>query len=287
MVKPSASKLGLTKRSKRVQLSYWFTKSLVVDGQLHLRRVSAGKNPAVVLTKQLSASNMHKLLPKLGVRTRAADSRDLLTMLSLELLASSREDRCSFFIGMMAEQPVAAQRLASRVDSRLLPGNSLHHTSQEVAPILQSSQTTFSFLEALLVIMKLYWFVVCVYSSLASTRTSLRRALGTPSSCPSVALVSLLSTSLQRSLMRTNPRNGSRQPMSAVSFCMEWGASAYHDSSLHSESQLCSNYTVSLALRTFASTWSAAKQRRWLQFHRTSLLHSCLRMKLTPYHQLC
>ena len=86
-----------------------------LDGQLALRKVSAGKNPAAMLTKHLPASTLHKILPKLGVRTRAADSRDLLSMLSLGPLVSSREVKSSFFIRMMAEQSVPAQLIPSSV----------------------------------------------------------------------------------------------------------------------------------------------------------------------------
>ena len=53
---------------------------LIANGQLQLSKISAGKNRATGLTKHLSASTLHKLLPKLGVVTRAADSKDLLTM---------------------------------------------------------------------------------------------------------------------------------------------------------------------------------------------------------------
>ena len=69
-----ASKLGITKKSKHVQLSYLFKHDLIVHGQLQLRKIQAGKNPATMLTKHLSASRLHKLLPTLGVTTRAADS---------------------------------------------------------------------------------------------------------------------------------------------------------------------------------------------------------------------
>ena len=74
-----ASKLGLTRKNKHVQLGYMFMK----DCQLQLSKIPAGKNPAAMLTNNLPASTIHTLLPKLGVRTRAADSKDLLSMLNL------------------------------------------------------------------------------------------------------------------------------------------------------------------------------------------------------------
>ena len=80
--KALASKLGLTRKSKHVQLRFLFMQDLVATGQLKLSRVPSEKNPADILTKYLQASTLHKLLPKLGVVTRAVDSKDLLSMLS-------------------------------------------------------------------------------------------------------------------------------------------------------------------------------------------------------------
>ena len=119
------------------------------------------------------------------------------------MLASSREEQSSFFIGMMAEQPVPAQLVASSVAS--LPSNSFHQPSQEAVLSLQSTQRTYSLssfwwylfffvvawlcaasyvftnvvsfqmyglvLSAMLVLMKLYQFTVFVYDQLPSTRT--------------------------------------------------------------------------------------------------------------------
>ena len=123
--KALASKLGLTRKSKHVQLRYLFMQDLVANGQLKLSKIPTEKNPADVLTKYLSASTLHKLLPKLGVMTRAADSKDLLSVISLELPACSPATPDSFFIGMMAEEPVTAQLVASCVASRPLPSSSL------------------------------------------------------------------------------------------------------------------------------------------------------------------
>ena len=109
--KALASKLGLTRKSKHVQLRYLFMKDLLANGQLNPSKIPAGKNPAAMLTRHLPASTLHKLLPKLGVIARAADSKALLSMLNLEVLASSSKEQSSFFIGMMAEQPVTAASL--------------------------------------------------------------------------------------------------------------------------------------------------------------------------------
>ena len=133
------------------------------------------------------------------MRTRAADSKDLLSVVHLEMLASPRKEQSSFFIGMMAKHPVTAQLVASRVASRPLPSNSFQQPSQEAVPNLQSSQRPFTlssfwrylffvvallcaapyvvsfqmyglFLSAMLVLRKLYRFIVFVYGQFTSTR---------------------------------------------------------------------------------------------------------------------
>ena len=158
-------------------------------------------------------------------------------MISFELLACPPECPDSSFIGMMAEEPVTAQVVASRVASRPLPSSSLQPHTQEVVPNLQSSQRTFSwnsfwwyflcvvaflgaanfvtdnflnlkiygfFLSAMLVVVKTYWVISFVCKNLVSTTTSLpRRALG-PTSF--LALGSLSPTSLQSTMLSINPR---------------------------------------------------------------------------------
>ena len=131
--KALALKLGLTRKSKRVQLGYTFTQDLLANGQLNLSKIPAGKNHAAVLTKHLAASMLHKLLPKLGVRTRAADSKDLLSVVNLEMLASPREEQSSFFIGMMAQHPVTAQLVPPNVASRACKDGGLQANSQKAA----------------------------------------------------------------------------------------------------------------------------------------------------------
>ena len=75
---------------------------LVASGQLKLSKIPSERNPADVLTKYLQASTLHKLLPKLGVITRAVDSKDLLSVISFDGQGSS-QPATSFFIGMLAE----------------------------------------------------------------------------------------------------------------------------------------------------------------------------------------
>ena len=66
--KSLASKLGLSKKSRRVQLRYLFKQDLIANGQLQLSKIPAEKNQATVLTKHLSASPLHRLLSRLGAQ---------------------------------------------------------------------------------------------------------------------------------------------------------------------------------------------------------------------------
>ena len=61
--KALASKLGLTRKSKHVQLKYMITQDLLANGQLQLSKIPAGKNHAAMLARHLPASTLHKLLP--------------------------------------------------------------------------------------------------------------------------------------------------------------------------------------------------------------------------------
>ena len=106
--RPLASKLGLSRRNRQVQLR---TK----DGQLRLCKVLPHKNLAECLTKNLSTASFHRLLPKLMVHTRAVEAQALLTRLGGENLASFCSS--SFFIGMVALNPPMAQTRASSTDS--------------------------------------------------------------------------------------------------------------------------------------------------------------------------
>ena len=125
---------------------------LVASGQLKLSRVPSERNPADALTKYLQASTLHKLLPKLGVMTRAADSKDLLSVISFDGRVSSQPTTSSFFIGMLAEQHVSAQLVASRAYSRRsLATRSLRPESQQEDQPTPTSFTWSSF----------RWFYVC------------------------------------------------------------------------------------------------------------------------------
>ena len=153
--KALASKLGLTRKSKHVQLRFLFMQDLVANGQLKLSRVPSERNPADVLTKYLQASTLHKLLPKLGVVTRAVDSKDLLSVISFEGRVASQPPTSSFFIGMLAESHASAQLVASRAYSRRSLPRSLRLESQPDEPAAPSTPTSFSW-------SSFVWFSVCI-----------------------------------------------------------------------------------------------------------------------------
>ena len=148
--KALASKLGLTRKSKHVQLRFLFMQDLVASGQLKLSKIPSERNPADVLTKYMQASTLHKLLPKLGVMTRAVDSKELLSVISFDGRVSS-QPTSSFFIGMLAEEPISSQLVASRAHSRRSLPRSLPPESQEVEQPTPTRFTWSSF----------RWFSVC------------------------------------------------------------------------------------------------------------------------------
>ena len=158
-------------------------------------------------------------------------------MLNLEMLASSRSEQSSFFIGMMAKHPVIAQLVASRVALRPIPSSSLYQHSQEAVQNLQSSQRTFSLssfwrylffvvvllcanllatdsfahfkicsllLSGMRSLTQLCFDIVIVLKQWAFRTAFWTRALRTTTS--SLALGRLSTTSLQRPMLSTNPR---------------------------------------------------------------------------------
>ena len=119
---------------------------LVANGQLKLSKIPSERNPADVLTKYLQASTLHKLLPKLGVMTRAVDSKEMLSVLSFDGQVCSSQPTSSFFIGMLSEEPITAQLVASRAYSRRsLPTRSLPEESREPVQSTPRSFTWSSF----------------------------------------------------------------------------------------------------------------------------------------------
>ena len=325
---------------KHVQLGYMFIRDLLANGQLQLSKIPAGKNPAAMLTKHLAASNLHKLLSKLGVRTRPADSKDLLSVLNLEVLASTREQQSSFFIGMLAEQPVTAQLVESRGSSRPAHRRSLPEPSQAAAQNLPSSQRTFAWssfygyflclvallcaancvfdnlvnfklygllLSTMLVLVKLSRVITFICAHLASTTTSLPRALGTTSS---LALASMSPTSLQRSMVSTNPRTPAQLSASSTTtlytsalrthswvtnLCsilftifLGWVSLACQGKSLSLSASFAQRSSLSSSFPSFSFSFSnQIEAENMVTSSMSSLSSSCLPMKLTRFHTAC
>ena len=69
---PLAEQLGLSRSNRHFQLWSWF-------GQFQLSRVPRQQNLAASLTNNLTASGLHRLLPKLKMHTRSADALALST----------------------------------------------------------------------------------------------------------------------------------------------------------------------------------------------------------------
>ena len=86
-----AKQLGLTRSSRHIQLRSRF-------GQFQLSKVGPKRNLAAILANNFTASGLHRLLPKLKMHTRAADSRALSTGRGEET-AFFRSSSGSFFIG--------------------------------------------------------------------------------------------------------------------------------------------------------------------------------------------
>ena len=98
---PLAMQLGLSKKERHVDLWHWF-------GQFQLSKVPPQQNLASSLTYNLSASGLHRLLPKLKMHTRPAEMLAWSTELAGEV-AFFRSSPSSFFIGMLRKAPAMAQ----------------------------------------------------------------------------------------------------------------------------------------------------------------------------------
>ena len=71
---PLAEQLGLSRNNRHLHLLSWF-------GQFQLSKVGSQQNLAASLTNNLTASGLHRLLPKLRMHTRSADALALSTEL--------------------------------------------------------------------------------------------------------------------------------------------------------------------------------------------------------------
>ena len=99
-----AEQLGLSRKTRHLDLWSWF-------GQFQLSRVPPQQNLAASLTNNLTASGLHRLLPKLRMHTRSADALALSTELGVGP-AFFRSSSSSFFIGVLSKAPAMAQLTA-------------------------------------------------------------------------------------------------------------------------------------------------------------------------------
>ena len=98
---PLAEQLGLSRNNRHLHLWSWF-------GQFELSKVGSQQNLATSLTNNLTASGLHRLLPKLRMHTRSADALALSTELGIGP-AFLRSSSSSFFIGVLSKTPAMPQ----------------------------------------------------------------------------------------------------------------------------------------------------------------------------------
>ena len=100
-----AMQLGLTRRSRHIQLRSRF-------GQFQLSKVGPKQNLAATLANNSTASGLHRLLPKLKMHARAADTLALSTGRGEET-AFFRSSSGSFFIGVLRKASAMSQLLSA------------------------------------------------------------------------------------------------------------------------------------------------------------------------------
>ena len=98
---PVAQKLGLSKKSRRIEL--WSRL-----GQFQLSKAQPQQNLAEQLTNTHTASGLHRLLPKLRMHTRLAEMLALPTELAGETAFFESSSR-NFYIGSLSKAPAMAQ----------------------------------------------------------------------------------------------------------------------------------------------------------------------------------
>ena len=104
---PLAEQLGLSRNNRHLHLWSWL-------GQFQLSKVGSQQNLAASLTYNLTASGLHRLLPKLKMHTRSADALALSTELGSGP-AFFRSSSSSFFIGSLSLNPAMAQLTAKEL----------------------------------------------------------------------------------------------------------------------------------------------------------------------------
>ena len=114
---PLAEQLGLSRTTRHLHLWSWF-------GQFQLSKVGSQQNLAASLTNNLTASGLHRLLPKLRMHTRSADALALSTELGSGP-AFFRSSSSSFFIGVLSLTPAMAQLTARELEAAYCKKTSL------------------------------------------------------------------------------------------------------------------------------------------------------------------
>ena len=61
-----ASRHGLSRKTKHVQLRFLFVQELVLSGQIRLKKVLGTNNPSDIFTKYVTADTLQRHLPVLG-----------------------------------------------------------------------------------------------------------------------------------------------------------------------------------------------------------------------------
>eukprot|EP00971_Amphidinium_carterae_P186598 3704067-Amphidinium_carterae.1 len=68
--KEVASRLGLNKKTKHVQLKYLYMQDVVQRGEMTIRKIQTMHNPADVLTKHLPATTINSHLDRLCLQAQ-------------------------------------------------------------------------------------------------------------------------------------------------------------------------------------------------------------------------
>ena len=114
---PLAEQLGLSRSNRHFHLWSWF-------GQFQLSKVGSQQNLAASLTHNLTASGLHRLLPKLKMHTRPANALALSTELGSGP-AFFRSSSRSFFIGILRLNPAMAELTAEELEAAYCKETSL------------------------------------------------------------------------------------------------------------------------------------------------------------------
>ena len=66
--KSMATRIGVSKRAKHIELKYMFIQHLILDGILAIHKVNTKNNPADILTKYVAREVLHWHLYQAGIR---------------------------------------------------------------------------------------------------------------------------------------------------------------------------------------------------------------------------